>query len=492
MHNTSALAATLLASCASGDEGTSQPTTAAAVEGETQAEGGADEATTEATPEHRKIELAVKDLGGREIAFAARGEIFDNWQNRDLVAESETGEALNDAVYKRNSAVEDKYNVKIVGYKLDNPMGAVQKSVKAADGQYDIFNGVLTDTMTLVQEGSVIDLTNQAGLNVRNPWWDQKAVDGLAINGKLYTLMGDAIVGDDRATQITLFNKKILKDYNLDDPYASVKAGKWTIDQFYSLAKAATKDLDGDGVLGEMDQWGYVTEYNLVYGTVASSGEKMVTIGANGDMEITINTPRIVTVFDKVFEVMTDPNTTQFAEKYLGKYSNPWLEVNVKSFQEDRALFYSCSFNAVPYFREMDTDFGILPIPKYNEEQENYYSSVQYGNLTPISILKTDKNMEDLMMVLESMGQESVDTVTVAYYDINLRTKIARDEDSKEMIDIIFDNRVFDMGPLFRWANGTEFFAEIVKSGNNTYVSKAESVIGKIETAMAKSLEKLQ
>ena len=48
--------------------------------------------------------------------------------------------------------------------------------------------------------------------------------------------------------------------------------------------------------------------------------------------------------------------------------------------------------------------------------------------------------------VLELLAYESGDTVIPAYYDVLLAGKLSRDEDSRNMIDILFDTIAYEVG----------------------------------------------
>ena len=57
--------------------------------------------------------LPDRNFGGRTFTFALRGVEGDpyQWNGTDILADEENGEALNDAVYKRNAFMRDTYNV---------------------------------------------------------------------------------------------------------------------------------------------------------------------------------------------------------------------------------------------------------------------------------------------------------------------------------------------------------------------------------------------
>ena len=108
-----------------------------------------------------------------------------------------------------------------------------------------------------------------------------------------------------------------------------------------------------------------------------------------------------------------------------------------------RSLFQFYPLYKIYEFRDSAVDYGVLPFPKYNEAQENYTTN-DWGSLMCVPATVNDPEM--VGKVVEYMSYISRDTTIPAYYDVTLVGKLARDEDSAKMMNIIFDNIVFDAG----------------------------------------------
>jgi hypothetical protein len=121
-----------------------------------------------------------------------------------------------------------------------------------------------------------------------------------------------------------------------------------------------------------------------------------------------------------------------------------------KMFQEDRGLFMWVRLRIVQNLRGMETDFGILPMPKLNEAQQEWYSTVNSftGQGVALANLHDADGLARAGHIMEALAAESKYTVTLAYYDTQLKTKIARDDDSSAMLDIIFSSKVWDVGEI--------------------------------------------
>jgi hypothetical protein len=148
--------------------------------------------------------------------------------------------------------------------------------------------------------------------------------------------------------------------------------------------------------------------------------------------------------------------------------------------------------NRVTLLRTMETDFGIIPPPKFDEAQENYHVSVDAWCTSAVSIPLTVPSIETTGLILEALTFESRYTLLPAYYDINLKTKFARDDESKEMIDLILANRFYDLGDMYRWATITGIFDDIGSGRTTSLATFWERSEARIQTAMERTLNRLE
>ena len=162
----------------------------------------------------------------------------------------------------------------------------------------------------------------------------------------------------------------------------------------------------------------------------------------------TVNSERFHDSFVKAFQLNRDDKSTMFSENF--KAADVFTEVIDPAFSEGRVMFNVAGLVRVTVFRAMETDFGILPMPKFDKEQKEYFSIVSTGAANTISIPVT-ADAERSGAVIEALSAESYYTLTPAYYDKVLKTKAARDEASSDMLDIIFANRIFDVATMYDW-----------------------------------------
>ena len=330
--------------------------------------------SVEARPDY---DLPEKDFGGYNFRVISRSENANvHWYNYDIYAAEENGDPINDAIYQRNKKVEEMYNIKITNIPEDSVGSKAARSIKAGSDDYDlVVIGLRDGQENLINSGYLYDLHNMPYVDLTQPWWDQKATEQLSINNRLFATSCDLTIRDKDAIIILMFSKTLLKDNQLEDPYQLVLSGKWTLDKMYDMMKSVTKDLNGDGKMDDEDQYGLVSQLRHSQYMFNAAGEYISKLNADKMPEITFYSDRAVAVCEKIAATQ-NKEFAIFADELSGKYSDVWDGFQVPFFASNHALFYHAGMNRVTLLRTMETDFGILPPPKYDENQENYYVSV--------------------------------------------------------------------------------------------------------------------
>jgi outer membrane lipoprotein-sorting protein len=486
--------AVTMSSCAEGgNSGEADPSESSANENEK----GADEILSEVTEtEDSKIlsEAPVHDYGGAEYRILGKLASTSNhhWDAIDLYAEEEIGDVIVDAVYRRNKAVEENFNVKISRKESATPSADLRTAVTAGTDEYDISYDGLAANRDLASGGFVLNLKSVPHIDLEKPWYDQNANAQLSIGGKLYTTFNDFTILDKEGTWVYLFNKKLVTDMNLDDPYQLVRAGKWTADKLFDMAREVSHDLDGDGVMGLHDRYGYMGEaFNMYAGIVSAD----VSIFVKDDADLPVYTgisERTVTAVAKLLQVFGDDSLSLIWEN-VGKKgftgTDAFPELLDPAFMEGRILFNHAGMNRVTLFRSMDVDFGIIPSPKLDERQENYYSTISPDNAVSFVIPKSAGNLEMVGAITDALCAESMYTLIPAYYETQLKTKLSRDEESHEMLDLIFENRRFDLGLIYDFGGLRGVFSTAMVNNDTAVASKLESSQTRIETAIQRIAE---
>lgn len=413
------------------------------------------------------------NYNGTDFVILITGNTENNWQKNDFKADEQTGEVLNDARYVRNTIVEETYGVKLKtieeygsakgegsGYQL------VMRGVMAGDTTYDACMINVYDISNLACSGYLYDLNSLPYIDLSKPWWDQKANEDLSILGKMFFTTGDISTADNDATYCILFNKKLVDDYKLESPYEIVKAGKWTFDKFTEMGKHAVADLNGDGVYDKEDSFAAIVWDDTIMGAVNGSLEKCGYVDNDGKIQLSLYSEKIVDVLKKYTDFVFNKELCYQYQRVSYDITDP-----INMFSNDRAMFFMQMLDLTSYFRDMETDYGILPYPKYNETQTDYGHTIGSWHSMFLCVPSLVKDIEMCGVILEALAFESMKTVTPAYYDKTLIGKYFRDDESIEMLDIILSTRVYDLGWYYQIGKYNDEILYMVYNGNPNFSS---------------------
>ena len=285
---------------------------------------------------------------------------------KEVWVEEMDGDVINDAIYERNLAVNEKFDCEIT-LKTGDVVSITKQSVAAGDDSYKLVYPSIIDGASMAQQGLLLNYLDFEHVNIYEQWWDQGTAS-LEISGKVYFMNGDINILDNDVTYILLFNKKIIGDVGLREPYQLVRDGKWIIDTFTSMIKDVTTDLDGDGGFTDNDMYGYVTTGAGPNTIFYASGITYVGFDSEGMPVLDVNISKITSLLEKVVDIFHNDNTTRVPSD---------VAVGKNMFMEDRALFYGEVLSYIINVRAMETAFGVLPLPKYNEQQDHYYTNCE-------------------------------------------------------------------------------------------------------------------
>ena len=448
-----------------------------------------DEEIQEQEEERLYPDLEPVDFENYEFRFLTRtiNDIdWAEWDHRDLYAEEETGDIINDAVYARNRKIEEKYNITITETIVADFGGTVRNTVRAGDDVYDVVLPHLVEVMSLAQDGNFVNMFNVPHIDLEKPWWDQGGIRDLSVGNRLFVLQGDLLIMDNDAMEAMIFNKELLRDTGLESPYEIVKRGEWTFDKLIEMSRGVSRDLNGDGVMFiRDDRFGCILQSDTDLSFLVSGGEKIVSKDANDYPMITFGSERSFRIMEKVSELMLDDDNVVQLHRYYGQFGI--YDEQVKMMEEDRALFSWIRMRIVERLRAMETDFGIIPLPKLDTNQPNYITHNNPHTGAAIAIPVTASNLERTGMILEDLSAESRYTLRPAYYEVNLRGKFVRDDDSQEMLDIILNNTAHDIGYIYDFGG---FAMSIIHYGRDRRADYA-SAFERMQERMLRDIERM-
>jgi ABC-type glycerol-3-phosphate transport system substrate-binding protein len=323
-------------------------------------------------------------------------------------------------------------------------------------------------------------------IDLEAPWWDQNAKNSLSIGKKLYFCPSDLILLHNNAASAVIFNKKMLRDYGIGDLYSLAASGKWTVDKLIAITKDIYQDINGDGIMDENDLYGIACYRDALLGIMHSAGGRICEKDEKDLPYLTLNSEAAVTALNLAFDLMYAPGAWNL-HKELEPKGLPVYDITERMFSEDRVLFYSVLLRDVEQFRNMESDFGIIPVPKLTEAQPGYGSTVNQHVGRALAVPVTVKDKQRAGTIIEALTAESKYTLLPAYYDITLQRKVSRDNESEAMLDIIFASRIYDPGAIYNFGGYSVDLIMMTMTQNRNITSLYE----KSENRAVKDIEKL-
>ena len=410
------------------------------------------------------------------------------WDPLDIVAEDQTGDLITDAIFERNGMVQEKLGIRIVQVDDNSYETHISAAVQGGSHEYDTVDVNLITTLgSLAVNGYLLDMKQFPVLDLSQSYWDPKVNGSIEILGRQYAAISEITYIDDYATWCLFFNKERATNVQIDpaELYGLAKDGNWTTERLYDYAELGVYDINGDG-MDSRDYWGIYTQYEAVNPLLASTGLTAVVRGTDGSLINNLDNPSLLEALEELYGYMSDKTVQLYAEN--SGFSEIWNGVK-EQFASGYGLFFIGPVGNIDlnYLRNMDQDYGVLPLPKLYEEGE-YTTTVQYNNATAIGILTTTENPERTAHILEAMAAASSETLTPAFYEKVLLRKRVKDEESSEMLDLIFRNKAVDTALLYNWANVGGMFQRIMKAGSFTYASETAAIHDAFERAISETL----
>ncbi len=469
------LAALLLTSCG----GTTPETTSQA---ETTGQTETDE-QTETEPETTALEaLPEGNFAGAD--YHMLGETVSNWWIISLYSDEMNGEIINDTVFERNKFVEKLYNVSISHTETRQAVKDIEAAVQSGTDDYDVVWEQLSSLIPPAQSGHLRNLYSFDGFAFDAAWWDTNSVNAFTINDKLFFACNDINVHTMEGCSAMYFSKTLVNINDLESPYTLVREGKWTLDKMSEMISAVIGDTNGNGTRDKGDTYGLVTGIGQFLSLINGAGDQLVIreSGSDGDtFTLNLATENVIGITEKVCSILNDKERTVIVNDDSWGYD---------SFYQDESLFYIMQLGSVAGIRDkMETDFGILPFPMKDEAQGYYTTSMEsttQGICIPVSAKETDM----IEKVTEALAVYSDQYLIDAYYDTTLKGKIARDEDTTEMLDILTGTRTFDYASVYgAWNVYNRFYPHIQKSGGSELASFAASIQESFNASVQKTIE---
>jgi len=382
-----------------------------------------------------------------------------NSEKPEFEIEEQTGDLVGDAIYLRNQTVEERLGVDLTFTERDGENANiaafamfVQNAYQAGSREYDIIPTYSRTAAVLSTSGMYYDLNaiEDNYINLEQPWWPDCITDTVTIGDAIYFITGDCSTNVLHMMYTIWINKDLIDQYQLDHPYDLVRSGKWTLEQLFRLTSETYQDLNNNGSKDDSDFYGFVgVDYGL-------------------DAFYTGSGLRLVDLHDTDYLIISPDYSSEKAVDLVDMLGqrctgSDWMisSANTTTFKESRALFcQNRTYYAVNHLLEVEFSYGLVPTPKYDENQEDYISVLAnpitlYGIMSDVE----ESRLSEMTAVIECWGSEGYRQTTPALFETNMKLKYSETSDESEMFDIVHDTINLDLGRVF--SKDLQYMSEI-------------------------------
>lgn len=396
---------------------------------------------------------------------------YNSSENYIATPETQEGDVVEDAVYERNKKIEERFGVTIdvtknVSHRETGSL--LEKTVGSADDAYEIYAGHAIVSGGNAANGMFLNWNEVDHVDFTRPWWNQNSVEALTLNDIMFLVPSyftSTVIG---ATYCMFYNKTIAANNNLENIYDIVNNGEWTLDKLITTAQDSYRDLNGNSKVDPNDAYGLASSCQSPAVTFTWAFDmKILDIDDDFNVEITYSNERNADIYAKVYDLFYNTNGVTSV--------NNVQTYGIDTFLKGNTLLCTGNFRfGLDYLRDFEDPYAIIPYPKFDEQQENYYSMLD-GYHAVIGVPMTAQNLELAGIITEAMTAESWKEVIPAYYDVALKTKGVRDEESIAMMDLIMDSVKVDFTYIYdNWQGYAFTIQDLLSTKNQNFASEVK------------------
>mgnify|MGYP004480190935 FL=1 len=399
---------------------------------------------------------------------------------KDVIApDGLTGEVVNDAVYHRNIALEEMLDIKLDAKADGDPRGFVTADVQSGSGDFDVVLEVMNGLAPLAVSNYLYNWRDMPYFDENMPWWDKNSAAEMSLANRVYLMAGDISMKTSGCVRFFCFNKDMWEDYGLEEPYAFVEAGKWTVDRMAENVRKVSLDLNGDGKMDGTDRWGLLNESPTFL--LVGCGVLYTTKDENDLPVVSFVNEHAVGAMEKVKSLLDDKNHVLdyfVMAKGMDTSAFPHIyDYGRSRFAAGQLLMIDICADDIRQFADMDERYGILPNPKLDDAQSDYYHLID--PFAPVWALSSIQKQPELTgAAMEAWGYLSGDLVE-AFYETTMKKKRADAPEDAAMLDMVRASVRYELGTILDFGIAS-VIDNAYKSGNliSSY-EKQSGVIGK-------------
>ena len=413
-------------------------------------------------------DIPEADFGGRTFRIVGHrtDEYYIKEENRNK------GDLIADAKYARNRSVEDRFNC-VIDYAYQASYTDVQswvtKTVMSGADEFDLFCSHGASAGGSVLKNIFLNWYDIPHVDFSKPWWPSSCADELTYDGKCILAVSDFNYTAVSGAMCMFFNKNLASSYDMGNLYQVALDGKWTFDYFTELTKDIYIDSDGSGDKSDADFYGFAQSHAWQIGVSAwlwAFDNPTMAKDSDGVPQIAVKTDKINNIVNELYDYLFNSNGVHYRrDNEAGQGMDLFL---------NKQTIFAMGNVGSPTgegLRNFEDEYGMLPLPKWDENQHGYYTMAS-GEHTVLAVPKTVKDTEFVGTVVEALSAESYKQVIPTLYEIALKTRYLRDNESKEVLDMLIEGRTYDFGYIYGGFQGFGFMlGAMFEKGSNNFES---------------------
>lgn len=370
--------------------------------------------------------------------------MWKEWVRYDFVAnEKDPVTDWAEELIERQYFVEDRLNVSInISTEAGNWdhrkefLSKVEADQLNPTSSYDLI-GCYGPTMALLTvNGYISNLNETKYVDSSMPWWNAQQVESATINDNLYFVTGDITPSTVVTMSCVLGNESLLNQYGHTNLYDLVYNGDWTLSNLMEIALDNTNAED-------------------IYGMTILQSRGTAFVHGAGLFYVERN--------DSGRYQLGEEIVGQKAHNLWGTLQNLFNRENVihsveyianDEFVKGKAFFLAGNVGSIAHVKDADFDFIVLPMPKYDKAQTNYYSVTDAWN-TMYGIPQKVENSDMSSAVLEALASYAHRALMPVVFEQCFTTQFVADPEDSAMVQMIYDCLVYDPAHLYNEAFGT-------------------------------------
>lgn len=359
------------------------------------------------------------------------------------IAEDEEATEEQMATIERFQRVADKYNIKwnlIDAGGSGNTVSMVQQDFMVDGGNFNVANGSFVYLAApMVTNGLATSAQKVGTIDLSKPWWSMQSETDLAIGGNTYILTGSVVKAFYDNSCIMVFNKDLIEKFNLDDPYTYLEGGKWTFDVWSQMCTAIGSKADNGGY------WAWKDDGQADIAFFVAAGLSITERDSNGYLSLpSAPSEKLVSIIDKYNRFFKQPDKFD-----NGTYNWYW---DLSNEDDNRGNFYNGNVvfdsntagELAGLAKDFEGNYGIMPTPIY-EEGGSYITGSSMYSTDAFILVRGAKDYEMTGIITEALCSISDEILRPIQYDKAVKVRGSQDTQTMEVLDIVFNTKVYDM-----------------------------------------------